>query len=67
MSEVNLITRKEVERIFEIAAGMRTSSEFSHNSRARELTLTKFIHIMVSLLKACKLTEVGIEFYDATF
>ena len=45
---------KKVEHKFEIAARMRTSSEFSHNtSRARELML-------VSLLKARKLTMVGI-------
>ena len=34
--------------ILEIVAGMRTSSEFSHNFRARELTLAKYTHIMVS-------------------
>ena len=53
-----------MERIFEIAAGMRTSSEFSHNSRARELTLAKCTHIKVSLLKAWKLTVIGIECDD---
>ena len=52
---------KKVERKFEIAARMCTSSEFSHNnSRARELML-------VSLLKARKLIVVGIECDDAAF
>ena len=56
-----------MERIFKIAAGMHTSSEFSHNSRARELTLAKCTHIMVSLLKVWKLTVVEIECDDAAF
>ena len=56
-----------MEHIFEIAAGMRTSSEFSHNSRARELTFAKCTHIMVSLLQAWKLTVVGIECDDVHF
>ena len=47
VSEVNLIMRKEGGALFEIAAGMRTSSEISHNSRARELTFAKCTHIMV--------------------
>ena len=54
-------------RKFEIAARMRTSNEFSHNSRVRELMLAKCTHIMVSLLKAWKLTVVGIECDDAAF
>ena len=56
-----------MERIFEVAAGMRTSSEFSHNSGARELMLAKCTHIMVCLLKAWKLTVVEIECDDAAF
>ena len=56
-----------MERICEIAAGMHTSSEFSHNFRARELTLAKCTHIMVSYLKAWKLAMVGIECDNATF
>ena len=56
-----------MERIFEIASGMRTSSEFSHNSRARVVTLVKCTHIMVSFLKDWKLTVVGIESDDVTF
>ena len=56
-----------MERIFEIAASMRTSSEFSHNSRARELTLAKCTHILVSLLKVWKVTMVGIKCDDAAF
>ena len=43
---------KKVERKFEIAARIHTSSEFSHNSRTQELTLAKCTHIMVSHLKA---------------
>ena len=41
--------------------------EFSHNSRARELTLAKCTSIMVILLKAWKLTVEGIECDDAAF
>ena len=57
-----------MEHKFESASRMHAQVNFHiNNPRVREQTLANCTHIMVSLLKAWKLTVVGIECDDAAF